>query len=144
MSTHVSPPQRRKFLYTMLGGLGALIGAASAWPVFRFLSPLGSTQAAARRWLSHAVRLCPVRPIFSSIRASRRFFCSRLRANLLPCRRFVPISAALSPGRNRPESFSAPVMADVSLRKGRSLAAHHQNHLKALAVELDGDQLKVG
>ena len=40
MSTHVSPPQRRKFLYTMLGGLGALIGAASAWPVFRFLAPV--------------------------------------------------------------------------------------------------------
>ena len=40
MSTNVSPPQRRKFLFTMLGGLGALIGAASAWPVFRFLSPI--------------------------------------------------------------------------------------------------------
>ena len=39
MTTHVTPPQRRKFLFTMLGGIGALIGAASAWPVFRFLSP---------------------------------------------------------------------------------------------------------
>lgn len=40
MTTNVSPPQRRKFLFTMLGGLGALIGAAFAWPVFRFLSPI--------------------------------------------------------------------------------------------------------
>ncbi len=39
MTTHVTPPQRRKFLFTMLAGIGALIGAASAWPVFRFLSP---------------------------------------------------------------------------------------------------------
>ena len=38
MTTQVSPPQRRKFLFTMLGGLGAMLGAASAWPVFRFLA----------------------------------------------------------------------------------------------------------
>ena len=48
MSTQVSPPQRRKFLYVMLGGIGTLLGAASAWPVFRFLSPIdagvGDTQ----------------------------------------------------------------------------------------------------
>ena len=42
MTTQVSPPQRRKFLFTMIGGLGALLGAASAWPVFRFLSPIAT------------------------------------------------------------------------------------------------------
>ena len=48
MTTQVAPPQRRKFLFTMLGGLGALIGAASAWPVFRFLSPIDSGDVGAQ------------------------------------------------------------------------------------------------
>lgn len=37
-----TPLQRRKFLYGMLAGLGAAIGAAIAWPTFRFLSPIKS------------------------------------------------------------------------------------------------------
>lgn len=40
MDTNVVPPQqRRRFLLTMVGGLGGLIGIATAWPIFRFLAP---------------------------------------------------------------------------------------------------------
>lgn len=40
MDPNVIPPQqRRKFLMIMLGGLGSVLAGASAWPLFRFLSP---------------------------------------------------------------------------------------------------------
>lgn len=37
-----APTPRRTFLMVMVGGLGGLLGLMSAWPVFRFLSPVGS------------------------------------------------------------------------------------------------------
>ena len=54
MSNQVSPSQRRKFLFTMLGGLGALVGAASAWPVFRFLSPIAGGDVGAKVTVSRS------------------------------------------------------------------------------------------
>ena len=41
MSTNVSPPQRRKFLFTMLGGLGALIGLWLAGSSVNLYSQIG-------------------------------------------------------------------------------------------------------
>ena len=35
----VSPARRRFFLSTLLSGVGALLGAASLWPLWRYLSP---------------------------------------------------------------------------------------------------------
>lgn len=34
-----SNKQRRTFLGVLLGGIGAALGVASAWPIFRFLAP---------------------------------------------------------------------------------------------------------
>lgn len=35
----VPPPQRRQFLYIMLGGAGAVFAALAAWPIWRYLLP---------------------------------------------------------------------------------------------------------
>lgn len=40
-----SPSERRQFLLTMLAGVGALLGAAVAWPLYRYLSPRAGTGA---------------------------------------------------------------------------------------------------
>lgn len=37
--TSETSQQRRTFLGILLGGVGATLGAAFAWPIFRFLSP---------------------------------------------------------------------------------------------------------
>jgi len=39
MKTQSISKQRRKVLFTILGGIGTLIGIALTWPVFRFLAP---------------------------------------------------------------------------------------------------------
>ncbi len=43
MTTHVTPPQRRKFLFTMLGGIGAAFTALAVWPIWRYLLPWEKT-----------------------------------------------------------------------------------------------------
>jgi len=35
----VSPPQRRRFLLVLLGGVGAVLGVMGGWPLLRYLSP---------------------------------------------------------------------------------------------------------
>ncbi len=39
MTTHVTPPQRRKVLFIILGGVGAAFTALAVWPVWRYLLP---------------------------------------------------------------------------------------------------------
>ena len=39
MADQGTSTQRRKFLFSIIGGVGALIGIALTWPIFRFLSP---------------------------------------------------------------------------------------------------------
>lgn len=39
MTAHVTPPQRRKFLYIILGGVAATFSGLAAWPVWRYLLP---------------------------------------------------------------------------------------------------------
>lgn len=41
INVHPPPNQRRFFLTTILGGLGAVLAVAAGWPVFRFLAPGG-------------------------------------------------------------------------------------------------------
>jgi cytochrome b6-f complex iron-sulfur subunit len=48
MTTQISRPHRRKFLFTLLGGLGVLIAAVAAWPIFRFLSPVDTGSEASQ------------------------------------------------------------------------------------------------
>ncbi len=39
MTTHVPPPERRKFLYIILGSVGAAFTALAVWPIWRYLLP---------------------------------------------------------------------------------------------------------
>lgn len=40
--------QRRTFLGILLGGIGVTLGAATAWPIFRFLAPRANDGAGAK------------------------------------------------------------------------------------------------
>jgi len=39
MPTHDTPPDRRKFLYIILGGVAAVFTGLAGWPVWRYLLP---------------------------------------------------------------------------------------------------------
>lgn len=143
MTTQVSPPQRRKFLYIMLGALGAVIGAASAWPVFRFLAPLdpggAEEQVAVPRGLvvagkAHffqyrgkpAVVLQPSPGIFTAFTA----VCTHL--------------GCVVAWQEQAGEFLCPCHGGRFSADGQVLAGPPPRPLESLVVTLDGDQLKIG
>jgi cytochrome b6-f complex iron-sulfur subunit len=143
MTAHVSPPQRRKFLFTMLGGLGALIGAASAWPVFRFLAPndtgSGGDQVSVPRG--------------DVVAGKAHFFQYRGKPAVVlqPAPGdFVALSAVCThlgcvvAWQEQAGEFLCPCHGGRFSSAGQVLGGPPPKALETLAVELDGDQLRIG
>ena len=143
MTTNVSPPQRRKFLFTMLGGLGALIGAASAWPVFRFLSPITAAGSGDKVVVAR-----------SEVRQGKAHFFqyrSKPAVVLQPVPgQFVALSAVCThlgcvvAWQEQAGEFLCPCHGGRFSSEGQVLGGPPPAPLEPLVVELDGDQLKIG
>ncbi len=144
MSDQNTPPlQRRKFLYGMLAGLGAVIGAASAWPVFRFLSPIksggGSDQV--------LVALAQVAPGKAHL-----FQYLGKPAVVLQTSpgQFVALSAVCThlgcvvAWQEQAGEFLCPCHGGRFSANGQVLAGPPPKPLEQLAVAVDGDQLRIG
>jgi cytochrome b6-f complex iron-sulfur subunit len=143
MTAHVSPPQRRKFLFTMLGGLGALIGAASAWPVFRFLAPNDTGSGG---------DLVSV-PRGDVVAGKAHFFQYRGKPAVVlqPAPGdFVALSAVCThlgcvvAWQEQAGEFLCPCHGGRFSSAGQVLGGPPPKALETLAVELDGDQLRIG
>jgi cytochrome b6-f complex iron-sulfur subunit len=143
MTTQVAPPQRRKFLFTMLAGLGALIGAASAWPVFRFLSPIDSGDAGAQ----------VIVPRGDVVSGKAHFFDYRGKPAVLlqpSPGNFVALSAVCThlgcviAWQEQVGEFLCPCHGGRFSAQGKVLGGPPPKPLESLVVQLDGDQLKVG
>ena len=143
MTTHVTPPQRRKFLFTMLGGIGALIGAASAWPVFRFLSPIdagsGSDQV--------------LMPRGDVVAGKAHFFQYRGKPAVVmqpSPGNFVALSAVCThlgcviAWQEQAGEFLCPCHGGKFSTEGAVLAGPPPAPLESFPVSLDGDQILVG
>ena len=143
MTTNVSPPQRRKFLFTMLGGLGALIGAASAWPVFRFLSPIAADSSGDKVVVARS----------DVVRGKAHFFQYHGKPAVLlqPAPgEFVGLSAVCThlgcvvAWQEQAGEFLCPCHGGRFSSAGQVLGGPPPAPLETLVVELDGDQLKIG
>ena len=143
MTTQVTPPQRRKFLFIMLGGIGALIGAASAWPVFRFLSPSeagsGSDQV--------------LMPRSDVVAGKAHFFQYRGKPAVVlqpTPGAFVALSAVCThlgcvvAWQEQAGEFLCPCHGGRFSAEGIVLGGPPPKPLESLVVLLDGDQLKIG
>jgi len=143
MTTNVSPPQRRKFLFTMLGGLGALIGAASAWPVFRFLSPIETDGS--------GDKVIVARGDVAGGKAHFFQYQGKPAVVLQPePGEFVALSAVCThlgcvvAWQEQAGEFLCPCHGGRFSAVGQVLGGPPPSPLETLAVELDGDQLKIG
>lgn len=143
MTNQVSPPQRRKFLFTMLGGLGALIGAASAWPVFRFLSPVSADDSDAKVVVARG----------EVAQGKAHFFQYRGKPAVVlqPAPgQFVALSAVCThlgcvvAWQEQAGEFECPCHGGRFSAEGQVLGGPPPSPLETLTVELDGDQLKIG
>ena len=143
MTTNVSPPQRRKFLFTMLGGLGALIGAASAWPVFRFLSPITRDGS--------GDKVVVARGDVAQGKAHFFQYHGKPAVVLQPAPgEFVALSAVCThlgcvvAWQEQAGEFLCPCHGGRFSASGQVLGGPPPAPLETLVVELDGDQLKIG
>lgn len=143
MTTNVSPPQRRKFLFTMLGGLGALIGAASAWPVFRFLSPIEKGGS--------GDKVMVARSDVAQGKAHFFQYHGKPAVVLQPAPgEFVALSAVCThlgcvvAWQEQAGEFLCPCHGGRFSAAGQVLGGPPPAPLETYVVELDGDQLKIG
>lgn len=143
MTTHVEPPQRRKFLFIMLGGIGSLLGAASAWPVFRFLAPISAGNANSQVVIPRAD--------VPSGKAHFFQYQSKPAVVLQPSPgTFVALSAVCThlgcvvAWQEQAAEFLCPCHGGRFSAEGQVLSGPPPAPLESLAVQLDGDQLKIG
>ncbi len=143
MTNQVSPPQRRKFLFTMLGGLGAMLGAASAWPVFRFLSPIAAKDSGEK----------VIVPRGDVAQGKAHFFQYRGKPAVVlqtSPGEFVALSAVCThlgcvvAWQEQASEFLCPCHGGRFSADGQVLGGPPPSPLESLGVELDGDQLKIG
>ena len=143
MSTHVSPPQRRKFLFTMLGGLGVLIGAASAWPIFRFLSPIsggsGNDQVLVPR-----SEIVTGKAHFFDYRGKPAVLLQPTPGNFVALSAVCTHLGCVVAWQDQAKEFLCPCHGGRFSADGQVLGGPPPKPLENLVVELDGDQLKVG
>lgn len=143
MTTHVAPPQRRKFLFTMLGGIGALIGAAAAWPLFRFLSPQASSGGGDQILVPRS-EVVPGKAHFFQYRG-------KPAVALQPSPGvFVALSAVCThlgcvvAWQEQAGEFQCPCHGGRFATDGKVLGGPPPKPLESLVVVLDGDQLRIG
>lgn len=143
MTTQVAPPQRRKFLFTMLAGLGALLGAASAWPIFRFLSPIDAGGGGAQ--------VVVPRSEVSAGKAHFFQYRGKPAVALQPSPgNFVALSAVCThlgcvvAWQEQAGEFQCPCHGGRFSAEGKVLGGPPPKPLEPLAVTLDGDQLRIG
>lgn len=143
MTTQVTPPQRRKFLFVMLGGIGALIGAASAWPVFRFLSP-NDTGGAGDQIVVPRSEVATGKAHFFEYRGKPAVILQPSPGTFVALSAVCTHLGCVVAWQDQAEEFLCPCHGGRFSADGQVLAGPPPKPLESLVVELDGDQLKIG
>lgn len=143
MSTQVPPSQRRKFLFTMLGGIGAFIGAASIWPVFRFLSPIQSEGGGSQVVVARA-EVAPGKAHFFQYRGKPAVVLQPSPGEFIALSAVCTHLGCVVSWQEQNSEFLCPCHGGRFSPDGQVLGGPPPSALEAITVELDGDQLKIG
>lgn len=143
MTTQKPQPPRRKLLYTILGGLGSLIIAVSAWPIFRFLSPRNTDTEPGQVTI----------PRSEVSLGKAHFFEYRGRPAVVvqpSAGNFVALSAVCThlgcivAWNGQVEEFQCPCHGGRFSIDGKVLAGPPPSPLPSYAVAIESTQLKIG
>lgn len=143
MTTQVSPPQRRKFLYAMLAGVGTLLGAASVWPVFRFLSPIDSGSGDSQVVLTRS-EVPTGKAHFFQYRGKPAVVLQSAPGEFVAMSAVCTHLGCVVTWQDQAGEFLCPCHGGRFSADGQVLAGPPPSPLEPLAVVLDGDQLKIG
>lgn len=143
MTTHIAPPQRRKFLFTMLAGLGALIAAASAWPVFRFLSPVDTGVGGDQVFVARDV-VALGKAHFFQYQGKPAVILQPSPGNFVALSAVCTHLGCVVAWQEQAGEFLCPCHAGRFSAEGQVLGGPPPKPLESLVVQLDGDQLRIG
>lgn len=143
MTTHVTPPQRRKFLFTMLGGLGAMLGVASAWPVFRFLSP-SNEDSGSNQILVPRVDVATGKAHFFQYRGKPAVVLQPSPGHFVALSAVCTHLGCVVAWQEQASEFLCPCHGGRFSADGLVLGGPPPKPLESLVVQIDGDQLKIG
>ena len=143
MSNQILPSQRRKFLFTMLGGLGAMLGAASAWPVFRFLSPIASDDSGDKIAIAKS-DVAQGKAHFFQFRGKPAVVLQPSPGDFVALSAVCTHLGCVVAWQEQAGEFLCPCHGGRFSADGQVLGGPPPSPLEPLGVELDGDQLMIG
>lgn len=143
MMAHVTPPQRRTFLFIMLGGLGALIGAASAWPVFRFLAPSDVDSDGDQVFVPRG-DVVSGKAYFFQYRGKPAVVMQPSPGNFVALSAVCTHLGCVVAWQEQAGEFLCPCHAGRFSANGQVLSGPPPKPLESFVVELVGDQLRIG
>ncbi len=144
MDSHVVPPnQRRRFLLTMVGGLGGLVGIATAWPIFRFLAP--SSVGAGSQAVTVDRSQVPVGTAhFFQYQGQPAVVLQTSPGNFVAHSAVCTHLGCVVAWQAEEKEFLCPCHGGRFSPEGSVLGGPPPKPLESLAVEISGDQLLVG
>lgn len=144
MTDQTTPPlQRRKFLYGMLAGLGAVIGAASIWPVFRFLSPLKGDGSKAQVLVPRA-QVAPGKAHLFQYLGKPAVVLQSAPGQFVALSAVCTHLGCVVAWQEQAGEFLCPCHGGRFSATGQVLGGPPPTPLEQLAVAVDGDQLRIG
>ena len=142
-SSQASPPQRRTFLLVMAGGLAGLLAAASAWPLLRFLAPLGGGGADERVAVPRSA-LQPGGAHFFQFRGKPAVLLQSQSGEYQALSAVCTHLGCVVQWQAEKGEFLCPCHGGRFAPAGNVLSGPPPRPLEALPVSVDANQIKVG
>ncbi|TFH66072.1 MAG: ubiquinol-cytochrome c reductase iron-sulfur subunit [Candidatus Zixiibacteriota bacterium] len=143
MATQGISKQRRRFLYKMIGGVGALLGIALTWPIFRFLAPRDAGDSSEKTVvLREKVDLG--KAYFFQFRGKPAVVIQLTPGNFVALSAVCTHLGCIVAWQEQVEEFQCPCHGGRFSADGKVLGGPPPRPLEAYAVELKGDQLIIG
>jgi len=143
MTTQKPQPPRRKFLYTILGWIGSLIIAVSAWPIFRFLSPRDADKGPSQVIIPR--REVPLgKAHFFEYRGSPAVVVQPSAGKFVALSAVCTHLGCIVAWNGQVEEFQCPCHGGRFSVEGKVLAGPPPSPLPSYAIAVEGDQLKIG
>ncbi len=127
----------------MLGGLGAMLVAASAWPVFRFLSPIATGDSNDKAVVSRG-EIGLGKAHFFQFRGKPAVVLQLTPGEYVALSAVCTHLGCVVAWQEQAGEFLCPCHGGRFSATGQVLAGPPPSPLESLGVELDGDQLKIG
>ncbi len=137
------PNERRTFLGILLGAIGAVIAAAFAWPLFRFLSPVDKSGAAEQVRVAKD-QVGSANPYFFSFQGRPAVLLEQAPGDYVALSAVCTHLGCIVKWVNDSQEFLCPCHGGRFSANGQVLGGPPPEPLKNYSVTLDGNDILIG